>query len=255
MSDVCCIKGCDRAVLTMGLCTNHYRMNRVHGSPVAVRPLAAINRGLSNEQRFWKSVRKTDGCWIWQASRDRDGYGVFAAEIYGVYVRGAHRFSYMLGTGEVLQPHQLVMHSCDTPCCVRPSHLRAGSSAENSADMVARGRSRGGRPPVLTDEQVVSILTDARPYAAIAEEHGIHKQHVLDIKARRTRRDVQIAVDQIVRNKRGSAGEARSKNLSDDDVRYIRASEESGSFLARQFGLTPSAICDIRKRRSWKHVA
>lgn len=42
--------------------------------------------------------------------------------------------------------------------------------------------------------------------------------------------------------------------LKEDDVREIRASKERGIDLAKRFGVSPTAICDIRRGRSWKHV-
>lgn len=37
-------------------------------------------------------------------------------------------------------------------------------------------------------------------------------------------------------------------------VKEIRASEESGTVLAAKFGIKPTTVCDIRKRRTWKHL-
>lgn len=261
MPDLCCIKGCDRPVEALGLCVNHWRMNKKHGSPVAVRPLSAINRGLSATERFWKSVRKTAGCWEWTASRDRDGYGMFAAEIFGVRTTKAHRFSLMLHTGIVLDEYQLVMHSCDNPPCVNPDHLSPGTHLENTADMIAKGRHMRGRRGAsakiskLTEDQVREILRDPRPYAEIAAAFSIHKQHVVEIKSRTSRRFVEFDDAEIVRNKRGAAGEARSKMLTDGDIRDIRASSETGVALAGKYGVSQQTITDIRKYRSWKHVA
>lgn len=260
MLEVCCIKGCEKEVCAMGLCVNHWRMNKKHGSPVAVRMLAHANRGLSAEDRFWKSVTKADGCWLWNAAKDADGYGVFDAIIHGVKTKKAHRFSHMLATGEILSPHVLVMHSCDNPSCVNPGHLSSGTPSENMADMIRKGRHLPGRAVQaqkvrkITEDQVVSILKDGRPYAMIADAYGIHKQSVMAIKARTTRKEVHIDPSEIVRNKRGASGEARSKSLTEEDVRYIRAATISGADLAREFGVTSATICDIRKHRSWKDV-
>ena len=37
-----------------------------------------------------------------------------------------------------------VLHSCDNVLCIRPSHLFLGTNADNSADMVRKGRSATG---------------------------------------------------------------------------------------------------------------
>lgn len=261
MPEICCIKNCDSPVSHLGMCLNHWRMNRKYGSPVAARPLSAQNRGLSDEEKFWKSVKKTDTCWLWIAARDRDGYGRLSVVIYGVRTRFAHRYSYMLHTGVVLDKYQLVMHSCDNPSCVNPDHLTAGSPAENSADMVRKGRNQAGirsqaqKVAKLSDDSVLAILRDPRQYDVIAHEYSVHRQTVLDIKARRTRFFVEIDPSEIIRNKRGAKGESRSKNLKELDIRRIRDGNESGSSLAREYGVSPATITDIRKRRSWRHIA
>jgi hypothetical protein len=262
MTELCCIKGCDRQVLAMGMCVNHWRNNKRNGSPVAPRPLSAENQGLSDEERFWKSVKKLPtGCWEWQAGRDKDGYGVFAATVFGVRVRRAHRFSHMLHSGELLNHRILVLHSCDNPPCVNPAHLSSGTNADNVRDMIAKGRdlpmrkAQSAKVSKLTDEQVVAILRDPRHYDEIALEYGVHKQHVKDIKGRRTRLFVEINESEIIRHKRGAEGARRSKNLTEADVRAIRASIEKGVTLAARYGVSVATISQIRHRASWKDIA
>ena len=87
--------------------------------------------------RFWEKVPTGEiGCWNWQSAKRSDGYGVF--RIAG-HTRRASRLSYELAKGPI-PPNAFVLHSCDNPSCVRPSHLRIGSHHDNMADMVARER-------------------------------------------------------------------------------------------------------------------
>src|ERR1700722_335201 len=141
VNNICCIVGCGKPLHALGMCTQHYRNVRNYGSPLGRRRLADENRNLTNEERFWKSVEKSEtGCWLWKAGRDDDGYGIFHARIHGLQVHSAHRFSHILHTGEILRPDIMVLHSCDNPPCCNPDHLRSGTAADNTGDMIKKGR-------------------------------------------------------------------------------------------------------------------
>jgi predicted DNA-binding protein (UPF0251 family) len=45
-----------------------------------------------------------------------------------------------------------VLHRCDVPLCVNPSHLFLGTKAENNADMKAKGRNRYKLPAPATGD-------------------------------------------------------------------------------------------------------
>ena len=52
-----------------------------------------------------------------------------------------------------------------------------------------------------------------------------------------------------------SVGEKHGMSkLNESVVRQIRASDETGAALAVRFGVSQTTICDIRKRRIWKHL-
>ena len=69
------------------------------------------------------------------------GYGVFS---FNGAMRTASRVSWILAHDD---PGELfVLHACDTPLCVKPSHLHLGTQKDNMAEMSARGRGRKGKP-------------------------------------------------------------------------------------------------------------
>lgn len=103
------------------------------------RPWAKFNgrKDVTVEERFWDKVEKSgDGCWIWKAALFPNGYGHFKTKEKDNL---SHRFAWELQNGKIPEG-MILLHSCDTPACVRVSHLKLGTSAENSEDMVKKGR-------------------------------------------------------------------------------------------------------------------
>lgn len=76
------------------------------------------------------------GCWDWKKGKTRKGYG--RIKVGGTTV-AAHRAMATALWGSV--PDGLVvMHTCDNPGCVNPSHLRVGTQSENILDAFRKGR-------------------------------------------------------------------------------------------------------------------
>lgn len=94
------------------------------------------------DERFWKFVRKTRGCWEWNGYRTREGYGRIW---YRNIQEGAHRVSIFLATGRFPVKGEMVCHTCDNPACVNPKHLYFGNVVTNAYDCVMRKRHVEGR--------------------------------------------------------------------------------------------------------------
>lgn len=97
------------------------------------------------EARVWEHIDRRSRCWLWTGPKNTHGYGRIATvKPKKEYV---HRLMYQWAYG-VEVGDGVVMHACDTPACVKPSHLHLGTQTENVRDMYAKGRqAKNARSP------------------------------------------------------------------------------------------------------------
>ena len=130
---------------------------------------------LPPSKRFWRHVeqRGPDECWLWQASKNKDGYGTFQSSV-------AHRHAWLLSKGEI--PNGLyVLHKCDNPSCCNPKHLFIGTQKDNMADMRSKGRepdtkgSANGRAKLSEDDvlEIRKCRANGLTLKALAARYGV----------------------------------------------------------------------------------
>lgn len=149
---LCKVFGCVGAIHAKGMCHLHYR--RVLRNGITTKP----DRAVPIAERFWPKVKKSSACWEWVGARNSKGYGLLLVDGRSSL---AHRVSWIL-SGQPIPTGLCVLHQCDNPPCVRPSHLFVGTMKDNVRDMFTKGRdnhARGEQHPgaKLTERDVRSI--------------------------------------------------------------------------------------------------
>lgn len=185
----------------------------------------------STTDRFWAKVDKNGPvpehmphlgqCWIWTGVPDDKGYG--QCRMAGA--RGSHRVAWVLTSGMPPPETPCVLHDCDTPLCVRPSHLHLGTKRLNNEEREARGRTaRGDRAGARTHPECLR-RGDNHPARLHPERMSRGEKHW------------------------------RTK-ITDSDVREIRrrALTETYRAIAADYPLTEGAVSKIARRLMWAHV-
>ena len=129
-------------------------------------------------------------CWEWQGSTNNDGYGRFRINRK---LERAHAVLLWWTTG---RKPKYVMHRCDNPACVRPSHLQEGTHGLNMKDAYRKGRRISYAPSGtkhyksrFTAEQVQAIrmrYASGESQKSIGADFGVCQSHISQIVRRAT---------------------------------------------------------------------
>ncbi|WP_157659748.1 HNH endonuclease [Burkholderia ubonensis] len=139
----------------------------------------------SHERHFlWKNVhiQGYDDCWWWYGTVDRDDYGVIGQT-------RVHRIIWNLFNRTNPAAGAVIRHTCDSPGCCNPTHLRHGSQGDNVRDRVNRNRSAVGESngrAKLTRKEATAIQVSAKSPHRLATEHGVDSSTIRAVKKGKT---------------------------------------------------------------------
>lgn len=132
-------------------------------------------------------IELNTGCWLWCGALLETGYPVVS--VGGVNLR-VHRLSLSLKLGRYLRRKEWACHRCDTPACVNPEHLFAGTARDNSRDSLAKGRNYiGDKNPraILSADDVRAIRSQPNADVGdLASRYGVTESTIHMIRRRAT---------------------------------------------------------------------
>lgn len=134
--------------------------------------------------RFWSKVdvrRSMSDCWPWTAST-ANGYGHMKHK--GQMFR-SNRICWEIVNEELLGDRQ-ALHTCDNKLCCNPSHIYAGTAAQNSADVHVRSRRDTNKLSIREVTEIRRRLNLGEPVAEVADAFGIERGHAHRIKRRKS---------------------------------------------------------------------
>lgn len=119
------------------------------------------------------------GCRLWTSYANHRGYGYFSP--FKGWNIPAHRAAFAIANG-FIPPNLQVCHRCDVPACINAAHLFLGLPKDNTADMHAKGRARGGSlrgidnpQSRLDDDKVREIAAWGGSDIALARRLGVSR--------------------------------------------------------------------------------
>lgn len=230
-----------------------------------------LNDGATRDirERFWEKVQKHGpyDCWIWSASANDHGYGKFGT---GSKRDGSnrwehsHRVAWELTHGPIPE-RMFVCHRCDNPPCVNPAHLFLGTAADNSRDMISKGRHRvkngGTASSKLSAVEAIRVhqryATGTVSQKDLGKEFGVSQSAVSSIVTGKLW--THLVRPLPPRKNAVPRGEAQlHAKLTEETVREIRARFSTDSItkkaLGREFGVSGVLVGLIVSRKAWRHV-
>lgn len=146
-------------------------MKKLHGN---ARPIT-VERIMAQVE-----FEPNSGCWLWTGGVSRQGYGRVMALGKGYTVS---RWMLERHLGQSLPPDLSACHRCNTPPCVNPQHLYAGTGLQNAADAKRAGSyAVVSHDRKITATQAREIFKSTEDLDALAAKYGIGRSQVRAIQ-------------------------------------------------------------------------
>lgn len=181
----CSVPGCEKPHLAIGYCTNHRRMFRLYGDPLA-RPLSGSGLEFINKIAL---THEDDACLTWPFGRLSNGY---ATVRFGESSQLVSRVVCEKTHGPPPTAQHQAAHSCGNGhlACVAKRHLRWATPLENTLEKETHGTMSKGEKIAaskFTEKDVLALrrrIENGETVTALAKEFSVWPSCISKIKNR-----------------------------------------------------------------------
>lgn len=180
-------------------------------------------------------------CWIWKAGQGGHGYGRVKYIDRAEY---AHRAAYIEAGGN-FDAGNIVRHKCGNRSCVRPSHLQAGTHADNARDMSEMFQARGSSS-LATVKGIRKDYAEGMSLNDLSNKYDMAQGSIVQVATGRVYST--IAPETIVPpNRFPRKLDAEKAEL----IREMIANGATQSSIAKKFNVAQSVVSRINTGSRW----
>ena len=156
--------------------TGVYKRTKYH---IEIMRVSHTGIGKPVGERLLKHITSKKNCWLTNLTKDRRGYARIGCRKNNKYQTSlAHRVSFEYFSKVKIPSDKCVLHRCDNPSCVNPTHLYLGTKTDNGVDMRERNRVKGSKNGYakLTEKDVYKIRLlkeNGWSYQKLARKYGV----------------------------------------------------------------------------------
>lgn len=222
---ICTIPDCGKPVVGQGLCNKHYNFHRRHG-------LISVT-----------ARRSSDGatCSVAGCEFPRLSLG-FCQNHYARSRRKSNKAFTARGSARAHFLAMLDAFPQTDECVVWPFALRHGYGVVNM-----------GKSVIAVTRAICEKTHGPAPLGQFAC-HSCDNPPCWNPRHLRWGSPTENAIDAVVRRRRPMGEETVQAKLTDETVREILTSAESGNSLSRRLGVDKGRISRIRNRKAWTHI-
>ena len=163
---------------------SEYKTSNLLYNKITKNKISEIKIDEKTRKKIENQIKKTNSCWIWNGSVDKNGYGRI-----GINKKHypCHRIVYYIYKQDKEIDFLHVLHKCNNKLCCNPDHLCLGTDKENSIDSIIFNTTKKSKISLEQAKEIKEKRIAGLTVKEISKETGINEDLIYAIFAGKIR--------------------------------------------------------------------